>query len=109
MSRRSFDGGSRSLDRGNLIQVAIAKHSFPTITDDQTSITEITITHDESRDRTEKSETHLEDYVSGVLYDLLQKEVITLSKGCQEKDQSLKDKDDAIEVRYNNVLAASTI
>lgn len=60
-------------------------------------------------DRTEKSETHLEDYVSGVLYDLLQKEVITLRKACHEKDQSLKDKDDAIEVRYNNVVAASII
>jgi hypothetical protein len=39
-----------------------------------------------------------EDSVSGVLYDMLQKEVISLRKACHEKDQSLKDKDDAVEV-----------
>ena len=39
-----------------------------------------------------------EDYVSGVLYDMLQREVIALRKASHEKDQSLKDKDDAIEV-----------
>lgn len=39
------------------------------------------------------------DTVSGVLYDMLQKEVISLRKSSQEKDQSLKDKDNAIEVR----------
>ncbi|KAJ0043849.1 hypothetical protein Pint_18258 [Pistacia integerrima] len=105
MSSRSFDGGSRSLDRGNLIPVAAAKDNFPTITNDQTSSTEITITHDESMDGilTEKSKTQLEDHVSGVLYDLLQKEVITLRKACHEKDQSLKDKDDAIEILAKKV------
>lgn len=41
-----------------------------------------------------------EDYVSGMLYDMLQKEVIALRKACHEKDQSLKDKDDAVEVGY---------
>lgn len=40
------------------------------------------------------------DTVSGVLYDMLQKEVIALRKSSQEKDQSLKDKDNAIEVCY---------
>ena len=39
-----------------------------------------------------------EDTVPGLLYDLLQKEVIALRKAGHEKDQSLKDKDDAIEV-----------
>lgn len=39
-----------------------------------------------------------EDYVSGLLYDMLQKEVIALRKACHEKDHSLKDKDNAIEV-----------
>lgn len=39
-----------------------------------------------------------EDLVSGVLYDMLQKEVIALRKASHEKDQSLKDKDDAIEM-----------
>lgn len=40
-----------------------------------------------------------EDFVSGMLYDMLQKEVLTLRKACHEKDQSLKDKDDAIKAR----------
>ncbi|XP_073276346.1 microtubule-associated protein 70-1-like isoform X2 [Primulina huaijiensis] len=39
-----------------------------------------------------------EDYVSGTLYDMLQKEVITLRKASHEKDQSLKDKNGAIEM-----------
>ena len=39
-----------------------------------------------------------DDSVPGVLYDLLQKEVLALRKAGHEKDQSLKDKDDAIEV-----------
>ena len=38
------------------------------------------------------------DSVPSVLYDFLQKEVIALRKAGHEKDQSLKDKDDAIEV-----------
>jgi DNA repair exonuclease SbcCD ATPase subunit len=38
------------------------------------------------------------DFVCGVLYDMLQKEVIGLRKACHEKDQNLKDKDNAIEV-----------
>lgn len=51
-----------------------------------------------SENGTEKSRTEHEDCVSGTLYDMLQKEVITLRKVCHEKDQSLNDKDDAIEV-----------
>lgn len=46
------------------------------------------------------SATSIEDPVPGVLYDLLQKEVVNLRKASHEKDQSLKDKDDAIEVRF---------
>ncbi|KAI3964657.1 hypothetical protein MKX01_020474 [Papaver californicum] len=44
-----------------------------------------------------------EDSVSGILYDMLQKEVIGLRKASHEKDQSLKDKDDAIEMLGKNV------
>ncbi|KAG8372131.1 hypothetical protein BUALT_Bualt12G0034500 [Buddleja alternifolia] len=44
-----------------------------------------------------------EDCVSGLLYDMLQKEVITLRKACHEKDHSLKDKDDAIEMLAKKV------
>lgn len=39
-----------------------------------------------------------EDFVSGLLYDFVQKEVISLRKACHEKDESLKEKDNAIEV-----------
>lgn len=42
--------------------------------------------------------------VSSLLYDMLQKEVITLRKSSHEKDQSLKDKDDAIEVCLDVVI-----
>ncbi|KAK8926026.1 Microtubule-associated protein 70-1 [Platanthera zijinensis] len=44
-----------------------------------------------------------DDSVSGLLYDMLQKEVIILRKACYEKDQSLKDKDDAIEMLAKKV------
>lgn len=44
-----------------------------------------------------------EDYVSGTLYDMLQKEVISLRKVCKEKDQMVKDKDDAIEMLARKV------
>nr|GEY51335.1 microtubule-associated protein 70-1-like [Tanacetum cinerariifolium] len=44
-----------------------------------------------------------EDTVPGLLYDLLQKEVIALRKAGHEKDQSLKDKDDAIEMLAKKV------
>ena len=45
-----------------------------------------------------------EDYVSGMLYDMLQKEVVYLRKACNERDQTLKDKDDAIEVGLHTDL-----
>ncbi|KAL6498540.1 hypothetical protein OROHE_026637 [Orobanche hederae] len=47
---------------------------------------------------TEKLKNVNEDCVSGLLYDMLQKEVISLRRACHEKDQSLKDKDDAVEM-----------
>ncbi|XP_047318113.1 microtubule-associated protein 70-2-like [Impatiens glandulifera] len=50
--------------------------------------------------RTEAEEV---DSVSGILYDMLQKEVVMLRKACHEKDQSLKDKDDAIEMLAKKV------
>ncbi|XP_024381202.1 microtubule-associated protein 70-3 [Physcomitrium patens] len=49
------------------------------------------------------SSSSVEDPVSGVLYDLLQKEVVNLRKASYEKDQSLKDKDDAIEMLSKKV------
>ncbi|KAF3485284.1 hypothetical protein F2Q69_00054186 [Brassica cretica] len=49
------------------------------------------------------SETRSEDSVPRVLYDVLQKEVVSLRKTSHEKDQSLKDKDDAIEMLARKV------
>eukprot|EP01018_Ginkgo_biloba_P003663 Gb_17288 [translate_table: standard] len=48
-------------------------------------------------------EASTDDSVSGILYDILQKEVITLRKACCEKDQCLKDKDDAIKLLSKKV------
>ncbi|GLT95803.1 hypothetical protein SLE2022_134650 [Rubroshorea leprosula] len=102
MSSRSFDGCSRSLDGGKLILDATRKDSMPTGAGDQMVRTDVTC--DETSDGlTETSERENEDYVSGILYDMLQKEVITLKKACHEKDQSLKDKDDAIEMLAKKV------
>lgn len=102
ISSRSFDGGSRSLDRGKLIPDASGENGLLTNTGDQTLISETNGTHEESANGMpiEKTKTEHEDYVSGMLYDMLQKEVIYLRKSCHEKDQTLKDKDDAIEVRH---------
>ncbi|KAK4581027.1 hypothetical protein RGQ29_024624 [Quercus rubra] len=81
ISNRSFDGGSRSLDRGKLIPDASGKDNVPINTCDHNLISETNGTHMEKQ----------EDYVSGMLYDMLQKEV------------TLKDKDDAIEMLAKKV------
>ena len=39
-----------------------------------------------------------DDTVSGVFYDMLQREVITLRKACHDKDLTVKEKEDAIQV-----------
>ncbi|KAL9260280.1 Microtubule-associated protein 70-2-like protein [Drosera capensis] len=43
------------------------------------------------------------DTVSGALYDMLQNEVIHLRKACHEKNQTLKDKDGALEILSKKV------
>ena len=94
LSSRSFDGGSRSLEKERPTSVANGKDNMPANT------TEKITTNEESANGTpiEKCRAGNEDYVSGMLYDMLQKEVIFLRKAGHEKDQTLKDKDDAIEV-----------
>lgn len=94
MSSGSSDGGGSSLETNNSSLDATEKDNAPSTIGDRIQITE------ESANQmpTDKSKSEGEDYVSGVLYDILQKEVITLRKACHEKNQSLKDKDDAIEV-----------
>jgi Leucine-rich repeat (LRR) protein len=101
MSSRSFDGGSRSLD-DKLLVGGTGKDNAPAAASDQTQNTERIETEEiENGTSTENSKSEQEDQVSGFLYDMLQKDVIALRKACHEKDQSLKDKADAIEVsRY---------
>lgn len=94
---RSFDGGTRSLDRGKVL--GNGPHSLNRSTD---AVKDCETTDIWKADAEEKSNETTNngssDMVSGVLYDMLQKEVVSLRKACHEKDQSLKDKDDAIEV-----------
>lgn len=101
VSSKSFDGGRISLERDKLTPDATVKDNVPSNASDQTKMTEMNGKQDESANATPfgNSRTEHEDYVSGVLYDMLQKEVVTLRKACHDKDQTLKDKDDAIEVR----------
>ncbi|KAK4581026.1 hypothetical protein RGQ29_024623 [Quercus rubra] len=88
ISTRPFDGGSRSLDRDKLIPDASGKDNVPTNTCDQNLISKTNGTHMESANGTPIGNTkpEHEDYVSGML------------KACNERDQTFKDKDDAIEV-----------
>ncbi|CAH1416699.1 unnamed protein product [Lactuca virosa] len=94
---KSFDGGTRSLDRGKLVN---SGGNSPTFNNN------IVQSCDEAKDGDtpdEKPCDFTEDSVPGLLYDLLQKEVIGLRKAVYEKDQSLKDKDDAIEMLAKKV------
>lgn len=104
ISSRSFDGGSRSLDKGKMIPNASGKHEVPPDASEVIQNTNRTGTDDASScngNPSDKIKSEIDDSVSGVLYDMLQREVISLRKACHEKDQSLKDKDDAIEVSHN--------
>ncbi|CAL0313813.1 unnamed protein product [Lupinus luteus] len=97
---KSFDGGTRSLERSKIL----LNGKPPSSSFNQSS--------EGSKDKEEKDSwkansddkpnefplADTEDSVPGVLYDLLQREVLALRKAGHEKDQSLKDKDDAIEM-----------
>ncbi|KAI3818379.1 hypothetical protein L1987_12185 [Smallanthus sonchifolius] len=98
---KSFDGGTRSLDRGKLIS---SGGNSPTFYIKQSCDgTKDSETRDDSWKDNPDEKPETEDTVPGLLYDLLQKEVISLRKSCHEKDQSLKDKDDAIEMLAKKV------
>lgn len=104
---KSFDGGSRSLERSKIILNGTnLSHSF-------NQSCEGTKDREANRNWKESSDdkpnefpmvVETEDSVPGILYDLLQKEVVILRKAGHEKDQSLKDKDDAIEVYFLSQL-----
>ncbi|KAL5154775.1 Microtubule-associated protein 70-1 [Glycine soja] len=105
LSSRSFDGGSRNLERERPTSDANGLDNMPRNSNIQTITSETITTHEESANGTpvKKSKSVNEDYVSGMLYDMLQKEVISLRKACHEKDLTLKDKDDAIEMLAKKV------
>nr|DAD35784.1 TPA_asm: hypothetical protein HUJ06_006424 [Nelumbo nucifera] len=104
---KSFDGGTRSLDRGKVLlngagcNYALNKSSDGT-NRDSGAVGDWKGNADEKPNEFPPT-VETEDSVSGLLYDLLQKEVISLRKACHEKDQSLKDKDDAIEMLAKKV------
>ncbi|MBA0656476.1 hypothetical protein Goklo_008826 [Gossypium klotzschianum] len=96
---KSFDGGTRSLDRAKtLFNGSGSNTSFnqPSEGTKEGEAPSTAIPDD-------FQPVDKEDNVPGVLYDLLQKEVIALRKAGHEKDQSLKDKDDAIEMLAKKV------
>ncbi|XP_078433090.1 microtubule-associated proteins 70-2 [Wolffia australiana] len=105
---KSFDGGSRLVDRARILPNGISP-SFSMNKSVDVCVEKPTVesnvswknSADEKVAVVPSGET--EDTVSGVFYDMLQKEVITLRKACHEKDQSLKDKDDAIEMLAKKV------
>ena len=92
---KSFDGGTRSLDRSKVLLNGSPNQSIDATKDSDTPNAWKGNLEDKP---SEFQSTDTEDSVPGVLYDLLQKEVVALRKAGHEKDQSLKDKDDAIEV-----------
>lgn len=102
---KSFDGGTRSLDRGKALLNGPGNYSFNKSCDEAKESESPNTWKDNSEEKppSELPAPATEDNVPGVLYDLLQKEVVALRKSSHEKDQSLKDKDDAIEVKYLNI------
>ncbi|CAH8349678.1 unnamed protein product [Eruca vesicaria subsp. sativa] len=103
---KSFDGGTRSLDRGKALLNGPGNYSFKKVSDDSKEPESVNGWKDSSEEKTQSENTPpaaSEDSVLGVLYDLLQKEVVSLRKASHEKDQSLKDKDDAIEMLAKKV------
>ncbi|XP_057960708.1 microtubule-associated protein 70-2-like [Malania oleifera] len=102
---KSFDGGTRSLDRGKvLLNGTIPNYSLNRSCEgakDREAHNSWNGNPDEKPNEFQTVDT--DDSVPGLLYDLLQKEVIALRKAGHEKDQSLKDKDDAIEMLAKKV------
>ncbi|CAN6443327.1 unnamed protein product [Victoria cruziana] len=96
-SSSSLGRGSRSLNRSKSVSY-VTGSSSPVNKTDGIEDSEKHVTDDPAGRASETAKTDPTEYVSGLLYDTLQKEVIALRKAVHEKDQSLKDKDDAIEM-----------
>ncbi|XP_066369987.1 microtubule-associated protein 70-3-like isoform X1 [Miscanthus floridulus] len=111
---KSFDGGTRSLDRGKVHGngAHLLNRSTDAVRDKETNdswkgdmdeITNDSAVSNADEKSNETTNNNSAETVSGFLYDMLQKEVISLRKTCHEKDQILKDKDDAIEMLAKKV------
>ncbi|XP_020204894.1 microtubule-associated protein 70-2 [Cajanus cajan] len=102
---KSFDGGTRSLERSKmLLNGTSPSYSFNQSLEETKEREGSDNWKGNSDDKPNDLPTvDSVDSVSSVLYDLLQKEVIALRKAGHEKDQSLKDKDDAIEMLAKKV------
>ncbi|XP_028767164.1 microtubule-associated protein 70-2 [Neltuma alba] len=102
---KSFDGGTRSLERGKLLLNGTPpSYPFNQSCEGTKDVKENNNWKGNSDDKPSEFPTvETEDSVPGVLYDLLQKEVLALRKAGLEKDQNLKDKDDAIEMLAKKV------
>ncbi|XP_052205677.1 microtubule-associated protein 70-2-like [Diospyros lotus] len=103
---KSFDGGTRSLDRGKILLNGTGpslnlSQSCEGMKEPEGNINTCEGNPEEKPNDFLAADT--EDTVPAVLYDLLQKEVISLRKAGHEKDQSLKDKGDAIEMLAKKV------
>ncbi|XP_068658264.1 microtubule-associated protein 70-2-like [Aristolochia californica] len=97
----SFDGGSKSIHRSR--SNGVGSPSPLNTPSDGLKNNETNTTMDSDGKPSENPRCNHGDCISGLLYDLLQKEVISLRKACHEKDQSLKDKDDAVEMLAKKV------
>ncbi|XAR63681.1 hypothetical protein NMG60_11023707 [Bertholletia excelsa] len=103
---KSFDGGTRSLDRGKILLNGTSSHlnlSQPCEGPKEAETNSNSWKENPEEKTTDLPPADSEDTVPAVLHDLLQKEVIALRKAGHEKDQSLKDKDDAIEMLAKKV------
>ncbi|CAJ2676060.1 unnamed protein product [Trifolium pratense] len=102
---KSFDGGSRSLERSKILLNGKPPSSSFNQSSERTKEKEENNNWKGSLDDKPNDFplVDAEDSVPGVLYDFLQKEVLALRKAGHEKDQSLKDKDDAIEMLARKV------
>ncbi|KAG0475104.1 hypothetical protein HPP92_014790 [Vanilla planifolia] len=100
---KSFDGGRSAEFANGRVKSCEGVCSITCLREDADS----SLVDDKTRDqsmvradciRSSRTVSSGEDFVSGVLYDILQKEVMFLRNACHEKEQSLTDKDNSIEL-----------
>ncbi|ONK78818.1 uncharacterized protein A4U43_C02F22750 [Asparagus officinalis] len=95
---KSFDGGRSSVDDQCGAKPFGYAYKNDYLRDDTVSSTSSDVEENKTGRPTDLLESVGDDFVSGVFYDVLQKEVIALRKACHEKEQCLKDKDNSIEM-----------